>query len=207
MMKPSIIANPWDSCMRQKQLIISAMGSSKDAIDCWPQSNTMRMTMVMQLIAKQWMNGWCNDMPTFISIKLAPALPSLLKRLKIVFTHTELNALRQLTINKWRHCIFYARILMLLAIIVSVLICNWLQKLQNSKTLTEWLLSSVFAGMTLLSSMTGAFLHWWHGGTGVCLPWSKRARCESVNDHSATECNCGKFIRRAYTLQLENKRL
>jgi len=54
--------------------------------------------------------------------------------------------------------------------------------LRNSKTLMEWLPFSVFAGMTLLSSKTGAFLLWWHGGMDACLPSPKRARSESVDD-------------------------
>ena len=42
-------------------------------------------------------------------------------------------------IIKWLHCTFYVSILTSL-VIVSVPICTWLQKLPNSKTLTEWLL-------------------------------------------------------------------
>ena len=51
----------------------------------------------------------------------------------------------------------------------SVLICNWLQKLLNSKTLMKWLLFSIFVGVTLLSLMTEAFLLWWYCGTVACL--------------------------------------
>jgi len=108
--------------------------------------------------------------------KYATVLPSLLNQFKNAFIHTEANALQRLTINKWWHCIFFVPILMLL-VIAAVPICNWLQKLPISKTRTEWLLSSIFAGMTLLSSTTGA------GGTVACLPWPKQARSESVDDH------------------------
>jgi len=157
------------------------------------------------------MNGWCNDMPTCHSIKLASALPSLLKRLKVVFKNTELNALQRLTISKWRHCIFYARTLTLL-VIVSVPIWNWLQKLPNIKTLTEWLLLSVFAAMALLSSMTGAFLLWWHGGMDACLPCDRNGEeTKAWMIMGATECiwNCVSTLRQIHTaihtLQLENK--
>jgi len=143
---PSISAHHWDSASCQIQLVVSVLLSSKDIIvDYPPQSETT-----------------CQ--------KYATVLQSMLNQFKNALIHTELNAPRRLTISKWRHCTFYAPILMLL-VTVSVPIWDWLQKLLNSKTLTGWLLFSVFAGMTLISSMTGAFLLWWHGGMDACLPW------------------------------------
>ena len=96
---------------------------------------------------------------------------------------TELNLPPRLTINKWQHCISYVPILTLLEI-ASVRICNWPQKLPIRRTRKEWLLFSVFVGMTLLSWMTGTFLLWWYGGTIACLPRLKWTRRESVNDHA-----------------------
>jgi len=119
------------------------MRSSKDVIDYPPQSES--------------------TCPQY-----ATPLPSILKQFKNALTHTELNAPWRWMINKWRHCIFYAPILML-PVIVSVPICSWLQRLPNSKSLMGWLLSSIFGGTTLLSSVTETFLLWWHGGTDACL--------------------------------------
>jgi len=142
--------------------MISAMWSSKDVIDYPPQSATT-----------------CP--------KYATVLLWILKQFKNAFKSTELNSLRRLTVNKWRHCIFYAPILTLLKI-VSVPIYNWLQKLPIRRTLKEWLLFSIFVGMTLIYWRTGTFLRWWYGGTTACLPWSKRAKRESVNDHGIDGC-------------------
>jgi len=125
MMKPSVAVNPWDSASCHIRLIISVIMSSMDVIDYPPQLSTA-----------------CPEYAT--------ALPSILSQFKNVLTHTELNAPWRLTINKWRHFIFYAPILMVL-VIVSVPICNWLQRLPNSKTRTEWLLFSIFVGRSLLS--------------------------------------------------------
>ena len=142
--------------------MISAMWSSKDVIDHPPQSATT-----------------CP--------KYATVLLWILNPFKNAFIHTELNSPPRLTMRKCWHCIFYVPILMLLKI-ASVPICNWLQKLPIRRTLKEWLLFSIFVGMTLMYWRTWAFLRWWYGGTIACLPKLKRARSESVNDHGADGC-------------------
>jgi len=110
----SVTVLQWDSSACQNQSNSSVRGSSMDVIDYWPQSITMKITMSIGLGMLKWINGWCNDMPSFRTIKLAPVLPSLLKGLKLVFKNTESNELRRLTINKWRQCLFFAPIPMLL---------------------------------------------------------------------------------------------
>ena len=165
MIGPSNPAYHWESSTCQRKLSASVRTSSKDVINCWPQLPWTKEIM----ITIEWINGWCNAMPTCISIKFASALSSILKRLKVVFTYTELNVLRRLTIKTWRHWTFSVPIRMLL-LIPSVPIYNWLQELLNRRTLQEWLLFSIFWGMTLLSQRRiGAFLLWWFGGTLACL--------------------------------------
>ena len=139
MSKPSVPAHHWDFASCQIQLSISVMGSSKDVIDYPPQS-------------------------AITCPKYATALPSILKWFKNASIHMELNAPRRLTINKWRHCILYAPILML-PVLVSVPMCNWLQRQPIRRTLMGWLLFSIFVGMILLCLMTGTFLRRWHCGT------------------------------------------
>jgi len=113
---------------------IGDLGSSMGVIDYWPHSTSIGRKM--DTLRMKCMNGWGNDMLCCHAIKLAPALSSLLKGLQFVVKNTESIAIRKLTINKWRHCIFYAPILML-EVIASVHICNWLQKLSMNTTLKE----------------------------------------------------------------------
>ena len=144
MIIPSLTAHHSDASMWQNQLSTLVIGSSGNVIDYWPQS--------MKTIKMMWLFKWFMQRHANL-----PALLSILKGFKAVLKITESNALWRLTINKERYYTLYVPIHMLL-VTLSVPFCNGLQRLPISKTLKEWLLFSIFGGVTFLSQTTGTFL-------------------------------------------------